>query len=364
VDHREGTDSAPARAWRPDELELRRQEVASQRRGTWLQTFTVIAALSAALAAVYVSINASRAIDVAKESVERQADESRLATALADVDSGPTAKRVAAFTILQRHATQTLENASERGASERERRDALSLFRTTLDVLASYVKDPVRASDQPPPPSDAASPAFAIGDPFMPRDVYYAASSIKVMLGRKSLFDEVRGEPGDLPERDRELPALDLSNAHYYGVAWDRIDLAWLSGKDFQGVDLRRASLVGSKWRGFLKGAFLRCATLTSARFDTSLPNRTDLRDADMRRANLTKADLRNADLRGASFEGANLDGAKLKGALVTETNFTGAKLRPDSLEKARDRKSAIGVGTQSQIPAAETRPDLECEAP
>jgi hypothetical protein len=364
VDHPEGTDSAPARAWKPGELELRRREVANQRRGTWLQTFTVIAALAAALAAVYVSINASRAIDVAKESVERQAEESRLATALADIDTGPTAKRVAAFTLLQRHATQGLENASERGASERERRDALSLFRATLDVLASYVKDPVRDSDQHPPPSDSTSPGFAIGDPLLPRDVYYAASAIEVMLGRKSLFYEVRGEPGDLPERDRELPALDLSSAHYYGVAWDGIDLAWLSGKDFRGVDLRLASLAGSKWRGSLTGAFLRCAILTGARFDTSLPNRTDLRDADMRRANLTNADLRNADLRGASLEGANLDGAKLKGALVTETNFTGAKLHPDSLEKARDRNSAIGEGAQSQIPAAETRPDLECEAP
>ena len=343
---------------------MRRQEVSSQRRGTWLQTFTVIAALAAALAAVYVSINASRAIDVAKESVERQAEESRLSTALADVDTGPTAKRVAAFALLQRHATQTLENASERGASERERRDALSLFRATLDVLASYVKDPVRDSDQPPPPSEATSPGFAIGDPFVPRDVYYAVSSIKAMLDRKSLFYEVRGEPDDLPARDRELPSLDLSNAHYYGVAWDGIDLAWLSGKDFRGVDLRRASLARSKWRGSLEGAFLRCATLTGARFDTSLPNRTDMRDADMRRANLTNADLRNADLRGASLEGANLEGANLKGALVTETDFTGAKLHPDTLEKAKDRGAAIGEGTQSQNPVAETTPDLECEAP
>jgi Pentapeptide repeats (8 copies) len=365
VDHHpEGTDSPGANTWKPDELELRRQEVTSQRRGTWLQAFIAIAALAAALAAVYVSINASRAIDVAKESVQRQAEESRLATALDAVDTGPTAKRVGAFTLLQRDATQKLDSASESGASERERRDALRLFRATLDILASYVKDPLRASDQPPPPSDATSPGFAMGDPLMPRDVYYAASAIKVMLGRKSVFYEVRGDSGDLPESDREFPALDLSGAHYYGVAWDGIDLAWLGGKYFQGVDLRRASLVGSKWRGSLKGAFLRCATLTGARFNTSLPNRTDLRDADLRRANLTNADLRNADLRGARLEGANLDGANLQGAWVTETDFTGAKLRPNALEKVKDREAAIGVGTQSQIPASETRADLECEAP
>jgi uncharacterized protein YjbI with pentapeptide repeats len=203
-----------------------------------------------------------------------------------------------------------------------------------------------------------------MGDPLLPRDVHYAASAIKVMLGRKSTFYEVRGDPGDLPESDRELPALDLSGAHYYGVAWDGIDLAWLGGKDLQSVDLRRASLVGSKLRGSLKGAFLRCATLTGARFDTTLPNRTDLRDADLRRANLTNADLRNTDLRGARLEGANLNGAKLKGAWVTETDFTGAKLGPNALEKAKDHESAIGVGTQSQIAASETRADLECEAP
>jgi hypothetical protein len=268
VDHPpERTDSPAANGWKPNELELRRQEVTSQRRGTWLQACIAIAALAAALAAVYVSLNASRAIDVAKESVQRQAEESRLATALQAVDTGPTAKRVAAFTLLQRDATQKLDSASAAGTSERERRDALSLFRATLDILASYVKDPVRNSDQPPPPSDAASPGFAIGDPLLPRDVHYAASAIKVMLGRKSTFYEVRGDSGDLPENDRELPALDLSSAHYYGVNWDGLDVAWLGGKDFQGVDLRRASLAGSEWRGSLKGAFLRCATLTRARF-------------------------------------------------------------------------------------------------
>jgi uncharacterized protein YjbI with pentapeptide repeats len=198
----------------------------------------------------------------------------------------------------------------------------------------------------------------------VPRDVYYAASQIKVMLGSESVFDKVRGDAGDLPERDRELPALDLSAAHYYGVAWDGVDVAWLGGKYFQGVDLRRASLVGSEWKGSLKGAFLRCATLADAKFNTRLPNRTDLRDADMRRANLKNADLRNADLRGATLEGANLDGANLKGALVTETDFTGAKLGPNTLERAKDHESAIGVGAQSQTPASETRADLECEAP
>ena len=366
MDHNpEAADSPAANTWKPNELELRRQEVTSQRRGTWLQAFIAIAALAAALAAVYVSINASRAIDVAKESVQRQAEESRLATALNAVDTGPTAKRVAAFTLLQRDATQKLDSASEGGASKRERRDALSLFRATLDILASYVKDPVRASDQPPPPSDATSPTFAMGDPLLPRDVYYAASAIEVMLGQKSVFYDVRGDSGDLPESDRQLPALDLSQAHYYGVPWDGIDLAWLGGKYFQGVDLRRASLGGSKWGdSSLKGAFLRCATLTVARFSTSLPNRTDLRDADLRRANLTNADLRNTDLRGASLEGANLIGAKLKGAWVTEADFTGAKLSPNALEKAKDHEAAIGVGTQSQIPASETRADLECEAP
>jgi uncharacterized protein YjbI with pentapeptide repeats len=83
-----------------------------------------------------------------------------------------------------------------------------------------------------------------------------------------------------------------------------------------------------------------------------------------MRRADLTNADLRNADLRGASLEGANLEGANLKGAWVTQTDFTGAKLGTNTLEKAKDQESALGVGTQSQTPASETRSDLECEAP
>ena len=97
---------------------------------------------------------------------------------------------------------------------------------------------------------------------------------------------------------------------------------------------------------------------------NTVLRNRTDLRDADLRRANLTNADLRNTDLRGARLDDAKLDGAKLKGALVTETNFTGVKLGPDAVEKAKDTQLAVGVGAPSQVPASETRADLECEAP
>ena len=68
--------------------------------------FIAIAALAAALAAVYVSFNASRAFDVAKESVQRQAEETRLTTAVNSLDTGPTAN-ACSFALIPRDATQS-----------------------------------------------------------------------------------------------------------------------------------------------------------------------------------------------------------------------------------------------------------------
>ena len=355
----EATDSRSANAWRIGEFQLREQEVASQRRGTRLQAFTAVAALAAALAAVYVSVNASRAIDVAQKSVQRQAEESRLGTAVGAIGTGPTAQRVAGLTLLRREATQRLESANESNASKADRRDALSLFRGTLEVLVSYVKSPVRSSsDQAGPPADGTPPAqFAVGEPQLPPDFYYAASDIKFMLSREALFNEVRGDSGELSDVDRELPAMDLAHTSLYGVSWKGVDLSWLSGRYFPQVDLRLAQLSGSKWQGAsLGGAYLRCARLQHARF-----NKSSLSNADLRRANLTNADLRGANLEGANLEGANLDGAKVKGA-----NFRGATIDSGALDKTVDRKGAIGVGEPPQTPPpSEPQIEPECaEAP
>jgi Pentapeptide repeats (8 copies) len=351
----EGT-SGPPNDWKQDEKDLREQEIKIQRdgiqiqrQGTRVQAFTAIAAVAAALAAVYISINAREAIDVAEESVQRQAEENRIATAVDAIKSeGPVAQRVAGLTLLQRQAIQKLERANEGGASEVDRRDALNFFRSSLKVLESYIRDPVSSS-----PDQVVSE-----DRNPPRDVHSAGRNMMVMLTRKSLFHAVSGgelsqvnykslfdyvsgnggsDRGELSELDREPPDVDLNNANLYGVFLGRIDMSWLSADNFIGIDLRSGILTRSSWQG----THLRCA---------------NLRDADMRGANLIKADLRHAELVGAKLQGAKFDRAKIAGA-----DFTGATIDPGALDNANGRDQAVGLGEQPQSPPP--APPPECDA-
>jgi uncharacterized protein YjbI with pentapeptide repeats len=357
--------------WKPGERDLRQREVAGQRRATVAQSLTGIAAFLAAIAAVAVAIQAREAIDVAKESVQRQAEESRIGTAVDAIKSdGPVAQRVAGFTILRRQATQKLENANESGVSPRDRRDALSFFRSTLQILVTYLHNPVRVSpDETKPPPECSSPKWPDGNPVLPRDVQYAANDIQFMLSRGPLFSAVTGVPalseirsmfrrgplfsavtgvsGDLSEiqstlrrgglsnLDRDPPSMDLSCANLHGLRW-RLDVSWLDGRFFPSVDLRGANLVDSNWQGsFLQGAYLRCADLKNARFQPKVgtsgePENTNLKDADLRNADLSGADLRGANLAGANLQGAKLDRAKVAGA-----DLRGARFDDGALKKA-----------------------------
>jgi uncharacterized protein YjbI with pentapeptide repeats len=340
------------KAWQIRERQLREEEVAAQRRATWLQSFTAVAAVIAASAAIWISLNAREAIDVAKDSVERQAEENRIGTAVGAINSdGPVAQRLAALTLLRRQAIQKLENANDSDATDAERRDALNLFRSTLKTLESYIREPVGFTRPDP---------WAVGDTQLPRDVHSVGFDVTQMLTRKFLFNDVRGHRGELSELDRELPQLDLNYTSLYGVNLGDIDMSWLSANDFHGIDLRRATIPGSRWQGTkLHDAYLRCANLTNAHFNKRGANATNLSNADMRRANLSKADLRDANLESVNLEGANLDGAKVAGA-----NFSGANLDGGALNNAVGRAEAKGLGDlQEPPPPSETETDPECEA-
>jgi hypothetical protein len=102
--------------WRPGELELRSQEVATQTRGSRVQTWTTLAALVAAGVAIFAAVDAPRSIQVAADGVRRQADESRLTTSVDNLGADLPAQRVAGFTLLRRHALQRLESAASNAA--------------------------------------------------------------------------------------------------------------------------------------------------------------------------------------------------------------------------------------------------------
>jgi hypothetical protein len=348
----EGTSSSEG-AW---EKPLREQEIRNQRRGTRFQLVTAIAASATALAAVWLSINASKAISVAKQSVERQAEENRIGTAVDAIKSdGPVAQRIAALTLLRRQAIQKLERANEGDPNDTDRRDALDFFRSTLKVLDGYIREPVRSS-----PDQAA-----LADPSLPLDVHSAARDMQQMLTRKSLFNDVRSG-GDLSILDRELPDIDLSDASLYRVLLNGLDMSWLSAGDFSGIDLRFARLEGSRWRrSDLTSANLRCAMFPTAHFDAGVKKSGEKDPTDLSNADVRNADLTGADLRGATLASANLQGAKLDGAKVAGTDFSGANLDSGALDNAVGREKAVGLNKPPDPPpTSETEVKPECLAP
>ena len=377
-----GSDSSKTEPqWKPGERELREREVAGQRRASWIQTWTTLAALLAAGVAVVAAINAARSIQVAAEGVRRQADESRLTTAVNNLGAGLPAQRVAGFTLLRRYALQRVESANEGNTTTSERRDALRIYRGTVDILANYLVKPS---------ADASPPDVGKGTPTLPRDDVYAAVELKRLLQSKAVFlqlwrkvtgmshnkslSDLLGTTVNTSQkeavRDEPFPAIDLSFTNLYGSNWGDTDFSWLEGHSFVSVDLRRASLSESNWNGSdLKSAFLRCADLTSAHFEKS-----NLSGADLRRATLVSTDLRNANLRDADLRGANLDGAHLDGADVAGANFTDANIGQTTLDKAKHHKQAIAApGQPSPDPDvvdgppsadSETPAGLECPRP
>jgi Pentapeptide repeats (8 copies) len=325
-----------------DGVKLQRHGTENQRKATRTQLFTAVAAVVAAGAAVWISVNAREAINVAKDSVERQAEENRIATAVGGLQGdGPVAQRIAALTLLQRQAVQKLESANESGATDTERRDALNFFRSTLKTLEGYVRDPVGFTRPDP---------WGTGNAEPPRDVHTAGLDIERMLRYRDLFNDVRGDRGDLSEFDREPPHLDLSFTSLYGVGVGGIDMSWLKPGDFHDIDLRRAIFDESRWHGTkLQGAHLECAAFAHAHFD-----KTDLSGADMRRA-----DLRDADLRGANLDSVNLEGANLEGAKVARANFRGANLDSGVTAKLNVQKKVKGLTADPDQPT-----DLETQFP
>jgi uncharacterized protein YjbI with pentapeptide repeats len=116
---------------------------------------------------------------------------------------------------------------------------------------------------------------------------------------QKILADSLSSAP---TLRNADLQMTDLHDA-YLG---DRIRKVDVSGADFFGANLSKASLAGATAR---QTVFYR-ADLRKAK----LP-RADLRAADFREATLEQTDFSGADLLDARFDDAKLEGAVFRGA-------------------------------------------------
>jgi hypothetical protein len=318
--------------WKEGEEDLRREEVrhsgTTARTGfysTVAQGVIACAALFATFLAYGAAKDASRAVDVAAEGIERQSSEDRLGTAVSATGGDQPAERSAGFRLLQHLATREIENALSEGGSERDRQDAHSLYGASLDVLEVYLRN------GPDVPVDTETEGLGYGYPTVPIDNMYAAGVLRKMMGLKQ---DVLGLGGTAPD-------LDLAHVQLFGVHWPEIDFSWPGGRFFPGIDLREANLRDSRWGEITKDG-PRGSTLTDA----------FLQCADLTRARLMGANLEGADLRGATLIDAKLMGAKLAEADLRGADLTGVEdLTAEQLEGAIWDEKTVGLGAYGPPP-------------
>ena len=339
-----------ADAWKPGEYRLRQKEIRVQQVSTRWQAAGTAAALFAALAAVVAALQAVEGIRVAQESVRRQADEQRLSTSISSIGAENAGERVAGFTLLRRHVTRKVHDASQDVAVQSDVEDAYDLYRISLDVFENYVRQssPPRESSTTRESSSTEGISEATlgeGPPVIRADQIYAAQELRALLRERQAAEQLY-EKLEAQGFEVSRPSVDLSNVQLYGISWPGVDVSWLGAKFFAGVDLRGANLTSSKWHdgvsdgedepgATLAGAHLQCANLSGA-----MLQRVDLNHADLRGADLRDADLRSANLRNANLAEANISG----------TRFGGAKLRMASFEGAVGMATARGLGGRESL--------------
>lgn len=274
--------------WKPGEDAFRAAEVASQTRTARAQVNLTRITLAATLVAIFTatftavfSVNQSKSsLTVAEQSIEQQANESRLATAVMAIGGQTPAERVAGVELLWRHVDEQLTAAASTPVNSLDREDAHGLYISALIILSDFI-----SRSQPGANAPCALPRQV--------DVQYAADELQNLLDAKARFMML--QPGSGP------PAVDLSYAELCDQYWPRINFDGLSGANLPGIDLRGSNLQESRWGdAFLGGAQLQCA---------------DLRYADLSHATLTGADLRGANVADASLP-HNLPASQLDGTV------------------------------------------------
>jgi uncharacterized protein YjbI with pentapeptide repeats len=308
--------------WTAEEQELRRVEVAAQRRASLWQCVGAVVAAVATFAAAFAAYQTAEAVKVARDGISRQVDEDRLSSALDAIGGDEAAQRIAGITLLRRNVVERLDRAGAGAAVEGDRRDAYGLFSASLLIVQNYLRSAEVSSARP---GIAAGEGY--GFPKLESDTVYAARELQLLLTMK---DKV----ANLADRK---PGVDLSHVVLYGQSWRNVDFSWVDHFS-RGLDLRGANLQGSRWgTSYLGYSFLQCADLSSSVFGLAKPGggfaNASLVSADLRGANLTGAQL-HADMTNARLDGANLAGA----------DFTNANLNGVDLSATVNLEDAIGL--------------------
>lgn len=280
--------------WKLNEEQYRLDEVNSQKRMSTWQAVTTVVTIVATLAAIgtaaFAVIQSRNSLTVAEQGIERQADETRLTTAVTAIGGQTPAERVAGVELMWRLVDERLTGAASTPLNSWDRQDARGLYTSALITLSDFI---------PRTQSGANAPCA------LPRqvDVQYAADELQQILNAKTQFMALK--PGSSP------PAIDLSYAELCDQSWPGISFEGLSGAWLPGLDLRGSDLQGSLWgTAYLGGAQLQCA---------------DLRNADLSHATLT-----GADLQGANLAGALLPGNLPKSQLIHVVSIPNGNWNPD----------------------------------
>ena len=288
--------TTPSEPWKPDELNLRRREVAAAEAGAksqvWIQlvqALSVVVALASTVVALITARQSAAATNAATEISTEQSAEGQLASAISAISTGSISARITSMLLVQRDIQGIISlQLSTNGA----RQNAYNDYTTVLSVYSVYIHN------YTPSASDTFGPGYGIpASNQIPLDITYAASEMRQLLLMAYKAIALYSGSNTLYSRSSSRPVLDLSNGELYGQSWPEVDFSRVFTY-MPRADLRGAYLVNSKLENaYLAGSYLQCA---------------DLRGADLRGANLIGADLRGADVQGAIFLGASLKRANL----------------------------------------------------
>jgi hypothetical protein len=258
----------PPDDWKPGEKELRIKEVATQKRMSWAQLLVAGTALVASLAAVGAVLVARDAVNVAHEGIQRQTDESRLATVVTAIGEKNAAERVAGVTLLRRQVDERLMAAASTAPNSSDRWDAYGLYTSALVILANYLRGVPLTYKKPCP-----SP--------MPLDDQYAADELKHLLDMKAAVLALKvGSPPTV-----DLSSVELCTQHWVGIRFD-----WLAAAYLLKINLTGSNLANSHWgHAYLVGAQLECANLSGADLSHTTMTAANLRGANLYRTQLPK---------------------------------------------------------------------------
>lgn len=138
------------------------------------------------------------------------------------------------------------------------------------------------------------------------------------------------------------LNEADFSGGDFKGAKLAQIN-SWkleAAGARFDGVDLRKASLLECNFRGAsFRKAKLHEASVKECDFSDADLSEANLSDATAHDANFQNANLTGAELRGAKLCDADFRGAVLNGADFTDAVVDGAKLTDEQIQSAKGLK-------------------------